>query len=404
MDLGDALRPEAPRAKRQLCLALVAVSFEKGSGMAENSKTERGSRVPELDAVRAMAALNLMLFHFTHAYSVKYGFTSPLGFEYSYGKYGTQLFFLLSGYVNAMTLLGKGQPLDFLAARTIRIVPTYLLVLGMNLVLLLFLPFTLHGNYSIAQVLANLTLVPKLLGYECLEPVTWTLQVEILFYAVLLLLYCLGGLQRPVRTLLWYMAVCIAGTWWLNTVRTDFVGTDAAQLADFWEELLLLPYMPLFAIGILLYRLRTGASGFGWNLVGLAAAVGTFHLIDKRDHNPAATFLLIGLIAGAGWGVLPPLRLRPWVFLSSISYSLYLLHNNLGTAFIYYLNQAGLEPWVCFLLVFPFVIGVSALFSFWVERPLSAILRAGWKSWRLRNSPKQLPRLGSDSVMKEATT
>lgn len=372
--------------------------------MAENSKTERVIRVPELDAVRAMAALNLMLFHFTHVYSVKYGFTSSLGFEYSYGKYGTQLFFLLSGYVNAMTLLGKSQPLDFLAARTIRIVPTYLLVLGMNLVLLLFLPFTLHGRYSTAQVLANLTLIPKLLGYECLEPVTWTLQVEVLFYAVLLLMFCLGGLQRPVRTLMWYMAVCIAGTWWLNTVRADFAGTDAAWLADFWEELLLLPYMPLFAIGILLYRLRTGASGSGWNLVGLAAAIGTFHLIDRREHNPAATFLLIGLIAGAGWGVLPPLRLRPWVFLSSISYSLYLLHNNLGTAFIYYLNQAGIEPWICFLMVFPFVVGVSALFSFWVERPISARLRAGWKSWRHRNSPERLPKLGSDSVMKEATT
>jgi hypothetical protein len=372
--------------------------------MAENSKTERGSRVPELDAVRAMAALNLMLFHFTHVYSVKYGFTSPLGFEYSYGKYGTQLFFLLSGYVNAMTLFGKRQPLDFLAARTIRIIPTYLLVLGMNLVLLLFLPFTLHGSYSIAQVFANLTLVPKLLGYECLEPVTWTLQIEVLFYVILLLLFSLGGLQRPVRTLMWYMAVCIAGTWWLNTVRTDFAGTDAAQLADFWEELLLLPYMPLFAIGILLYRLRAGTSGIGWNLVGLVAAVSTFHLIDKRDHNPVATFLLIGLIAGAGWGVLPPLRLRPWVFLSTISYSLYLLHNNLGTAFIYYLNHAGLEPWVCFLLVFPFVIGISALFSFWVERPLAARLRAGWKSWRLRTSPAPLAKLGSDSVMKEATT
>ena len=128
---------------------------------------------------------------------------------------------MLSGYVNAMTLLGKRQPLDFLAARTIRILPTYLLVIGLNLGLLLLLPFTLRGTYSAPQVWANLTLVPGLLGYECLEPVTWTLQVEVLFYAALLLLYCLGGWERPVRTLLWYLAVCVAGTWWLNTVRAE---------------------------------------------------------------------------------------------------------------------------------------------------------------------------------------
>lgn len=370
--------------------------------MAEKPKVDRAIRVPELDAVRAIAALNLMLFHFTHVYSVKYGFTSPLGFEYPFGKYGTQLFFMLSGYVNAMTLLGKRQPLDFLAARTIRIVPTYFLVIGLNLGLLLCLPFSLQGSYSVGQVFANLTLVPNLLGYECLEPVTWTLQVEVLFYGVLLALFCLGGLERPVRTLLWYMAVCLAGTWWLNTVRADFAGAESAWLADFWEQALLLQQMPLFAIGILLYRIRAQAGDWGWNLFGIVAAATTFHLIDQRGHNPAATLLMIGLIAGAGWGVLPPLRLRPWMFLSSISYSLYLLHNNLGTAFIYQLNHAGLEPWVCFLLAFPFVIAVSALVSYWIERPIAERLRAGWKSWRGKKSSVLQLTPVRESVRKEA--
>ena len=111
--------------------------------MSDDRALKRSGRVLELDAVRAFAALSLMLFHFTHVYQVKFGYTPPLGFEYPYGKYGTQLFFMLSGYVNAMTLLSKGQPVDFLAARAIRIVPTYLLVIGLNLLLLLGLPFSL---------------------------------------------------------------------------------------------------------------------------------------------------------------------------------------------------------------------------------------------------------------------
>ena len=43
--------------------------------------------------------------------------------EFPFGKYGVQLFFMLSGFVNAMTLLKKRKSADFLASRIIRICP-----------------------------------------------------------------------------------------------------------------------------------------------------------------------------------------------------------------------------------------------------------------------------------------
>jgi peptidoglycan/LPS O-acetylase OafA/YrhL len=357
--------------------------------MNSSSESVAKSRVLELDALRALAALSLMLFHFTHVYSVKYGYAPPLGFEFPYGKYGTQLFFMLSGYVNAMTLLGKREPWDFLAARAIRILPSYYLVIAVNLVLLLWLPFTLIGNYSWPQVAAQLTVVPGLLGFEFLEPVTWTLQVEVLFYAALLVMYCSGGLERPLRTLLWYLAICLAGTWWLGGIDAELSGTAAADRAKLLQELLLLPYLPLFAMGMLLYEVRRGAGSRFWNSLGVLAAAVVFHTIDQRDHNPAATILFLGLLAGAGWGVLPPLRCRPLVFVSTISYSLYLLHNNLGTTFIYHLNQAGVPSLVCFLLVIPFVIAISSAATFWFEQPISAFLRRAWKNWRRSRKANQ---------------
>lgn len=96
----------------------------------------RSGRIVELDSLRAIAALNLVLFHFTHVYSVKYGYSSPLGFDFPFGKYGVQLFFMLSGFVNAMTLLRKRKPGDFLAARIIRICPAYWSVIVVNLLIL----------------------------------------------------------------------------------------------------------------------------------------------------------------------------------------------------------------------------------------------------------------------------
>ena len=73
--------------------------------MAEPLAPQR--RIVELDALRALAAINLVLFHFTHVYAVKFGYTTPLGFEWPYGAYGVEMFFILSGFVNAMSLLRR---------------------------------------------------------------------------------------------------------------------------------------------------------------------------------------------------------------------------------------------------------------------------------------------------------
>ena len=97
-------------------------------------------RILELDALRALAAINLVLFHFTHVFSVKFGYSSPLGFEWPYGAYGVEMFFILSGYVNSMSLMRRGKPVDFVAARLIRIIPIFLLVILANVWILQLAP------------------------------------------------------------------------------------------------------------------------------------------------------------------------------------------------------------------------------------------------------------------------
>ena len=167
---------------------------------ATTDKPKKSKRIIELDAIRALSCLNLLLFHFTFVYQNKYGFESPLGFAFPYGKYGVQLFFMLSGLVNAMTLLSKRKAGDFLAARFIRIFPSYWLVIGMNLVLFATLPMFNH-TITFSETFANLTTMPMLLGHTNMEPVTWTLQIEMLFYFFLMAIFALGLLDKPIRTM-----------------------------------------------------------------------------------------------------------------------------------------------------------------------------------------------------------
>jgi peptidoglycan/LPS O-acetylase OafA/YrhL len=334
-------------------------------------------RVVELDSLRAIAALNLVLFHFTHVYSVKYGFAGALGFEWPYGKYGVQLFFMLSGLVNAMTLSTKAKPAAFLASRLIRIVPLYWIVIGMNLLLSSYAP--LCHQWPTDAVAANLTIVPNLFGYQCIEPVTWTLQVELLFYGWLLLMFAAGAFRHPSRTVWLLLSIVITVCGAIQCLESGHRTGPLIGCLILMRELMILEFLPLFVIGILLNEIRCRRGVWWQHSIGIGAAMVVFHAFDRHDHNPLATILLFGILVLSSYGRLPILRLRPLVFVSTISYSLYLLHNNLGCVFIYHVNQAGLPPLAALVLAIAFVTSISMLMTKYVEQPLSRWLKTRWQ-------------------------
>ncbi len=354
------------------------------------------TRIVELDSLRALAAINLVLFHFTHVYAVKYGYTSPLGFEFPFGKYGVQLFFMLSGLVNAMTLLRKRDTVNFFAGRIIRIGPSFWAVIAINLAIVGLAPLTASA-FTSDQVAANLTIMPNLLGYECMEPVTWTLQVEVLFYGIILALFLTGSLRTPARTVAWLLSLSLATCLSINFLTS--AGIDGWLTA--WlvasRDLLILEYLPLFTIGILLNEIKCGRGSRFANGIGIVASIIVFHVIDRHDHNPAATLILFGLLTFSAWGRVPFLRFRPLVWVSSISYALYLLHNNLGCVFIWHINQAGVPPLAAFAAGIVFVVAVSALVTFKIEQPLTKWLRGRWMAFRAQGTrpPATVPVLPS---------
>ena len=339
------------------------------------AKQKTGSgRILELDAIRALTCLNLLLFHFTYVYANKYGFASDLGFSLPYGKYGVQLFFMLSGLVNAMTLIQKRKPGDFLASRCIRILPSYWLVICLNLVL--FSTLSMYNQtISWESTLANLSTLPNLLGHENMEPVTWTLQVEMLFYLFLLGLFLLGLLERPLRSMMIAVTSCVACCLffdWYRQVEPHSSWNGFFHVAD---ELLFMRNLPLFSMGILLNELRCKRGKPVRLWLGTVFSGMAFHLVDLRDHNPAVTVLLMATLTAAAYGKLPFLRFRPLVFISVISYPLYLLHNNLGSALMKQLESQGIAPLPTVILATLFSIGLATGVTLWFEQPITRRLR-----------------------------
>ena len=334
-------------------------------------------RILELDGLRACAAISLVLFHFTHVYSVKYGFSSPLGFVWNYGAYGTEMFFILSGFVNSMSLLRRNRPGDFLAARVIRIVPMFVLLVAANAWICTRAPLS-SESYTYPQLLANLTLIPKVFGYECLDPVMWTLQIEMLFYGLLVGVYFLT--RRMERAVYGWAPVLMLSA--VLCPHLDGQGPAAAgetwfQIATGIRRLLVLDFAPLFVIGSMIYMIKVGQNARRRRLhqTLLIVAAFIFHSIDHGKHNPLATALLIALVTAAGYGRLPILRIKPLVFISTISYAVYLCHNNLGTVLIHTFDQSGVRPQICFAIAIVFTVALSLLITRWIEQPMTIWLR-----------------------------
>ena len=76
------------------------------------------SRYKELDALRGIAALIVVLFHFTMERE-----QAKLGFEL--GVTGVDLFFIISGFVIYMTINKVSTTLEFVINRFTRLFPVY---------------------------------------------------------------------------------------------------------------------------------------------------------------------------------------------------------------------------------------------------------------------------------------
>ena len=70
--------------------------------MADSNSGNR--RLVEVDALRGLAALAVVLFHYTTRFTELFAPNPPPTFSFPDGHYGVNLFFIISGFVIFMTL------------------------------------------------------------------------------------------------------------------------------------------------------------------------------------------------------------------------------------------------------------------------------------------------------------
>jgi peptidoglycan/LPS O-acetylase OafA/YrhL len=334
-----------------------------------------------IDGLRAIAVMSVVLHHLMPSFV-------PGGFI------GVDVFFVISGYLITGILIREMEAknfsfMGFYERRARRIFPALFAVLLFTLIgsYILFLPSdfisTLRGAFGTVFFISNMVFWQDLsAGYfaamdGALNPLvhTWSLAVEeqfyVLFPILLLLCYKIKFHNFLVIFSLLFLISLLSSEYFIdsNSVAVFFLSPFRA-----WE---------LLAGSILALKIipnidsKLGREFFSG--MGLAAILYACFYLNDHTSFPGISALLpvLGSVAiihsgmGGDGVILRILKLKPFIFIGLISYSLYLWHWPL-IVFANYLNPA--ESFSIFKILFLLIasISLSTISYYLVEQPFRA--------------------------------
>ena len=322
-------------------------------------KPGRAGRYQEIDVLRGLAALCVLLAHYT-SFEARY-FGATFSIDLQYGTYAVELFFIISGFVIFFTIERCESWREFAVLRCTRLLPTYWTALTLMVVIEAVLfgeKIWWHGY------LANMTMLQEFLGIKDLDDVYWSLAVEIAFYLDMAVLFSLGALRRPE----------LVGAFWLGAALLwPGVDTPIVLMLPWFLRPFVLSWAPFFVIGMMLYLISSQAVTRP-RVAIIAAAIA----VEAWTHGAvdgAVALVLTGIVAAALTGWLRLLVSPATLWLGAISYPLYVSHRNIGYFTLRYLHQIGWSNIGALLVTIPAVLILATLLSSLVERPAIRALR-----------------------------
>lgn len=332
----------------------------------------KGARVLELDAIRGLAALAVVFFHYGYKYDVLYGHTGEFPFSVKWGQYGVQIFFMISGFVILMTLERSARIADFAVSRFSRLYPAYWAALILTTAIVQLLGVT-DLIFPPSVFLINLTMLQMAFGVPNIDGAYWTLFVELCFYVSMAACAAVGLLKH----ILWVMIPAVVAAW-LAPMGIAALGYEPPYLLY-----LIVWSVPFFAIGMSFYCLsaKRENAALCWAVILVAMAV-SFEFGQWRLFGVAA--IGASLFALLLSGKLGFLGARPFVALGALSYTLYLVHESIGWAIIRRLEASGYAPELAVAVAIGVAFASSWLLTTYVERPALRYIRDVYKARKLR--------------------
>ncbi|MDX2367604.1 MAG: acyltransferase [Colwellia sp.] len=282
-------------------------------------------RIKELDALRGLAALSVVFFHYTTQFDKLFGHANGLNWSMPYGDLGVHLFFMISGFVIFLTLDRVEKPFDFVVSRLSRLYPAYWFAIILTTAVVWI--YGLKGQeVSTLHTIINFSMLQGIFELPDVDGVYWTLMYELIFYILIFTVYKLGYLK--------HIAFFIIAVLFLNIINS-FTNIIPWKIQLF----LLLQYNHLFGAGIIFYLLRRDGNKVIYFATLAFCLVAQWSQGNFISSVIISCFFLFFLLFT--YQKLTFIAVKPLVWLGSISYSLYLLHQNIGYVIIREIEALG---------------------------------------------------------------
>jgi peptidoglycan/LPS O-acetylase OafA/YrhL len=337
--------------------------------------------VTVIDGLRGLAATLVVLFHLHGAVSRSASdwLWRPVDWMARQGYLGVDIFFVISGFVIALSV-SKGAPTlsylgRFILRRSIRLDPPYWSsILLEALLLALSLRFVAGVAVTLPttpQLVAHLFYAQELLGYGSVVNIYWTLCYEIQFYLGFVGIMVLAGrlperLRRPGGAALAVLLFVVS--LWTRYVAPGVLPHGLAL--DRWFQ---------FFLGVLTWRVVSRRSppvvlAGAWLALAVTVLATGAPLLQLLPIFLSGWVLLA--VRDARWGWV--LTRRPVQFLGAISYSMYLYHSSIGWRFVSLVQRLVPGQWPAATAVTVYLagiavsLGIAALLWWCIERPCLA--------------------------------
>lgn len=276
-----------------------------------------------IDGLRAIAVLMVVAFHFLGRYPNDYTGLS-LAPIFTFGWLGVDLFFIISGYCIAMTASRTPDLASFWGRRFGRIYPAFAVGCMVSWALTSYFGLP-EKEVSGLQALGNLLFLNAVF-VPSVDGVYWSLIVELQFYMLYGLILCID--RRPFAIMM--------GLSVLFALAMGLQYADNPAISRIMKP----QYIILFLIGAALFFGHATEKRFYyiWAACGFAASFTTGYY-DAVIPYAAAT-LGLGCLVVASRKL--PIFDRLWP-VGLVSYSWYLLHQNIGLLIIRSLTAEGVS-------------------------------------------------------------
>lgn len=330
-----------------------------------------------LDVVRGLSALLIVLYHYTTQYEKSIGHLDDYKLSFPWGCYAVYTFFMLSVFLIIYTYKDEFNIVSFLKKRFLRLYPIFWVCMSVTTIyMVLIFP---ERTPTVKQFLYNLTMFPTLFNSTAIDGVYWTMPKENFFlyhFCNCCISFFWGEQGKKETKWLW---ICLG----IELICIAYCFGPFDFPAQWGIIFLMIPdYLYVFLAGCAVYYLNYSENMQQKKNMIIYMIVCTV-MCKCLCSNGTFLFFILSLVLliicsreqinckteNKKW------LLRPFIFLSEISYVLYLTHQYIGLGIIRKMELCGMTTECWILLPIAHAIILATILHYGIEVKINQMFK-----------------------------